>query len=66
MNAQGLILPLSLLGYQQDVALRFFLPWFPQTENAIHCLDSTLMDCGYNHIKTLSEVDENVLQPLKI
>ena len=66
MNAQGLILPLSLLGYQQDVALRFFLPSFPQTENAIHCLDRTLMDCGYNHIKTLSEVDGNVLQPLKI
>lgn len=62
----GLILPLSLLGYQQDAAPRFFLPWFPQTENAVLCLDSSLMDCGYNHFKTLSELDEDVLQPLQI
>lgn len=63
VNAQGLILPLSPLEYQQDVALRFFLPWFPQTENAILCLDSTLMDCEHNYITTLSELAENVLQP---
>ena len=66
LSTQGLILLLSLLGYQQDMAPRIFLSRFPQTENAILCLNSTLMDCGYNHFKTLSGLDENILQPLKI
>lgn len=64
VNAQGLILPLESPWISAGCGLRFFLPWFPQTENAILCLDSTLMDCEHNYITTLSgELAENVLQP---
>lgn len=65
-NTQDLILPLSLLGYQQDVASSLFLPWFPHLKMAALCLDRTVMDGGHNQFKTLSELDENVLQPLKM
>lgn len=65
LRSQGLILSLSLLAYQQDMAWTFSSPGFPK-----HKMQSFVWTAlGWALDRTIFNflsLDENVLQPIKI